>query len=190
VLLSANNCETAVGRPMAVSLPAVRTHFLRRWVNGVIKESVLKIILPVLCGLLSLAGCRTSAVPNPDEAGCRPFAQVSPVGTRAMVPLRGLVVPTGAAIVGYVADSGSDRGVIGALVMLVRAEPDIKDSVWAYSDSTGGFQLESLKPGRYQISVRSPNFHLMRNSIDLSTGVDTVRVAISRAVALCRVTIE
>ena len=148
-------------------------------------------MLPVLLGLLALGACRTNTPPTPDEGSCKPFAQVAPEGTSAMLPLVAPIVPPGgAAIVGYVADSGSNRGVGGALIRLIRTETNTRDSVLALSDSTGGFQIGGLKPGRYLILVRSVSFHFVRDSLELSIGVDTLRIAMRRDLPLCRVRLK
>jgi hypothetical protein len=152
----------------------------------------LKVNFARLCGLAALFGCRTSVSPTPDQHACNPFANIAPEGTTAMLPhSTPPVLARTTTIIGYVADSASNRGVRGAFVLLIATETTARDSSWTVTDSTGGFQISGLRPGHYRLSVRSANFHMLRDSLELSEGVDdTLRILMSRGLPLCNVRLE
>lgn len=66
----------------------------------------------------------------------------------------------------------------------------MRDSVVTSSDSSGGFQVAGLRPGHYRLSVGSVNFQWLRDSLELSSGVDTLRIALRRGLPLCDVRLD
>jgi len=73
-------------------------------------------------------------------------------------------------IVGTVVDS-SDQAIAGATVTAKNIGTGATKS--ATSDSTGGFRIPNLQPGRYEITAEAPNFSKsVVKDIELNVGVD------------------
>jgi hypothetical protein len=90
-------------------------------------------------------------------------------------------------LIGTVADSTTRHGIRGAVVRLKSRGPGPLDSLFAYTDSAGGFAFSRLKAGRYAYSVGSVNFGFRRDSIDVRSGIDTLAVMLRRGPGLCDV---
>lgn len=93
-------------------------------------------------------------------------------------------------LIGYVADSGTGRGLSGARVLLRPATQQAlarwHDTV--YTDAAAGFVFSSVKPGSYEYIAQAMNFGAGRGSIDISSKAETLRVRLRR-VGLCGVTL-
>jgi hypothetical protein len=152
------------------------------------REKGMMRLSAVVFTVCALVGCRTIAKLPPSE-DCHPFAQVAPEGTPLALPVVAADVQQGKAVlIGYVADSTSGRGVGQAVVLLVSFEK--RDSVAAYSDSTGRFTIDGVRPGRYRYVVRSVNFQQRRDSLEVQPGIDTLRVVLTRGPPLCSVRLD
>jgi len=93
----------------------------------------------------------------------------------------------GTLLLGYVGDSATRKALSGALIRLVRYNGSVAiDTSVAYSDSAGGFAIQLPARGRYRYLVASVNFGSSRDSIDVLTRAETLRVLIP-ATPICDV---
>ncbi len=118
---------------------------------------------------------------------CNPFQQVT--SRAAKVPSVLFPFPSGGAVLlGYVADSVTGNGLRGAELSLIRRASDgSTDTTATYSDSAGGFEIHVPVRGRYYYSVRSLNFAMVRDSIEVTIAAETLRVMMRRGASLCDV---
>jgi hypothetical protein len=93
----------------------------------------------------------------------------------------------GTLLLGYVGDSATRKALSGALIRLVRYNGNVAiDTTVGYSDSAGGFAIQLPARGRYRYLVASVNFGSNRDSIDVLTRAETLRVLI-RGTPICDV---
>ena len=136
--------------------------------------------------VLASLGCHRGAVETQARTDCPNPYRLSANAKAASLP--GAPAPTAsglATIVGFVADSTSGTGLDGAVVRLTALAT--RDSAWARTDSAGRFAFTALRPGRYRAWAGTANFRVMRDTIDLQPGVDTLRVVLERGLPLCNV---
>jgi hypothetical protein len=122
-----------------------------------------------LGGCLAIATACTSArlTPTPESATIPTFRVESAIHDSAGHSL--------SALVGTVEDSASGQSVAAALVLL--ASRDGTRHYYVYSDRSGGFVVERVQPGSYNLSIRKVAYHPYEVLRDLrADAVDTLRV--------------
>ena len=143
------------------------------------------LLLFAVCTLGSVSSCaRHSASP---AVFCNPFEQLT--SHAAKVPLIASTPSNGGAVLlGYVADSATRNALRGALVSLIRRPGNgVADTTATSTDSAGGFSMRLPARGHYYYSVRAINFARVRDSIDVTTDAETLRVVMRRGAPLCNV---
>jgi hypothetical protein len=130
--------------------------------------------------LVFLGACaRRHAVDDCDN----PFPQI--VTRSATLPSTLPPADGGARVIGSVAASATHHAIKGAMVLLYSSAG--RDTTIAYTDSAGGFATRLPSPGRHTYSVRSVGFSMVRGSIDLSRGTETLTVTMRHGPWLCDV---
>lgn len=144
------------------------------------------LLLVAACALGTACSCAKQYSAS-SAVSCNPFEQLTSIA--ATVPR--IVSPAssgGAVLLGYVADSATRNGLSGAMVSFIRrAGNGVADTTATHSDSAGGFAIRIPVRGRYYYSVRAINFSRVRDSIDVTTDAETVRVVMRRGAPLCNV---
>lgn len=117
-----------------------------------------------------------------------PFKQVTNTAPRIPSATPSLS-SDGALLVGYVADSATGNALSGAMMRFVRYRGNvaIDTPVLADLDSAGGFAIQLPAQGRYRYLIGSVDFETRRDSIDVVTRAETLRVSLRRGLPLCDV---
>jgi hypothetical protein len=90
-------------------------------------------------------------------------------------------------LTGTVADPATGLGIQQAMLRLRSLDGGTPDTIVVFSDSSGGFTVPALALGRYAVTVGSRNYHLLRDTIVVVVGLDTLRPSIQRALPVCSV---
>jgi len=140
----------------------------------------------ILAATICAVGCRRAGVSGAPTACPNPFSlaseQIAPRIPTVSRPVQGK-----ATIVGAIVDSTSGRAVIAGVVRLTGIDDAAGELTFANTDSAGGFAAVGVRPGRYRRMLGAANYRLLRDTIVVAEGVDTMLVALQRGLPICRV---
>ena len=91
------------------------------------------------------------------------------------------------AVVGTMVDSNTGRGLNRAAVRLLALDQTQRDTTWVV-DSGGAFSI-SVPPGRYRLTTMAVNYQRLQTAVEFRAPVETLRIVLTRGVALCEVRI-
>ena len=132
-----------------------------------------------------LAGCRAASRPAPSADCSNPYGFAADL-SRPRIPVASPPAAGMAIVIGTMTDSTSGRGVESSVVNLFGIGASAKDTVSGRPDSTGAFMI-LVRPGRYKLQAGRPNYHLIRDTVVVRPGIDTLLLSPQRGAPLCHV---
>ena len=141
--------------------------------------------IAALAAVWAASCARPKAAVAPAECP-NPFS-LAPEHVALRIPNTSYVPEGRATLVGTIVDSASRRPVVLGQVRLTGVDGVTGEFMSAATDSSGGYAIVGVRPGRYRRWVLAVNYTPHRDTVIVPAGVDTMLFVLHHGPAICRV---